>query len=71
MYEDIKDEHDPKEEYEFEEQAKSYLGDYESMKKKYQHLILKQSQVFIKSNVVINLIYSILSYFSNMHQHLS
>lgn len=56
MYEDIKDEHDPKEEYEFEEQAKSYLGDYESMKKKYQHLILKQSQVFIELNVIINLI---------------
>jgi hypothetical protein len=44
-YEEPKNEYDPKEEYEFEEKAKMYLASFEAMKKKYQHLLMKQSQV--------------------------
>jgi hypothetical protein len=45
MYEEIKDENDPKENYEFGEQAKLFLASFQAMKEKYQHLLLKQSQV--------------------------
>ncbi|KAG5672194.1 hypothetical protein PVAND_002344 [Polypedilum vanderplanki] len=44
MYEEIKDENDPKEDYEFSEQAKLFLASFQTMKEKYQHLLLKQSQ---------------------------
>lgn len=49
MYEEIKDENDPKEDYEFEEQSKLFLASFQAMKEKYQYLLLKQSQV-IKMN---------------------
>jgi hypothetical protein len=45
MYEEVKSEHDPKEEFEFEEQSKLFLASFEAMKLKYKHLLLKQSQV--------------------------
>lgn len=45
MYEEVKDENDPKEDYEFEEQSKLFLAGFQAMKEKYQHLLLKQSQV--------------------------
>lgn len=45
MYDEVKDEHDPKEEYEFEEQAKLFIDSYKAMQKKYQLLLIKQSQV--------------------------
>lgn len=45
MYEEIKDENDPKEDFEFEEQAKLYLASFQAMKEKYQRILLKQSLV--------------------------
>lgn len=45
MYDKIKEEHNPKEEYEFEEQAKVFLSSYGAMQNKYQQLLMKQSQV--------------------------
>ncbi|CRL08059.1 CLUMA_CG021027, isoform A [Clunio marinus] len=44
LYEEVKDEYDSKEEYEFEEQAKMFLNSYKEMQKKYKTLLLKQSQ---------------------------
>lgn len=44
-YDEVRNEHDPKEEFEFEEQAKMFLASYKEMQKKYQNLLLKQSQV--------------------------
>lgn len=46
MYEEIKDENDPKEEFEFGEQSKLFLASFQAMKEKYQHLLLRQSQVW-------------------------
>lgn len=70
LYNEIKDEHDPKEEYEFEEQAKIFIASYKAMQKKYQLLLVKQSQVrfdfFSPSN---NMLF--MKYFSNLHQHQS
>lgn len=45
LYDEAKDEHDPKEEYEFEEQAKMFIASYQAMQKKYQYLLMKQAQV--------------------------
>lgn len=45
MYDEIKNEHDPSEEHGFEEQAKMFIASYKVMQKKYQHLLMKQSQV--------------------------
>lgn len=45
MHEEIKCEKDPKEEYEIEEKAKLYLASFQAMKEKFQHLLMKQSQV--------------------------
>jgi hypothetical protein len=45
LYDEVKEEHDPKEEYEFEEQAKLFIDSYKAMQKKYQLLLIKQSQV--------------------------
>jgi uncharacterized protein YegL len=45
LYDKIKDEHNPKENFEFEEKAKVFLGSYGAMQNKYQQLLLKQSQV--------------------------
>lgn len=55
MYEEIKDENDPKEDYEFSEQAKLFLASFQAMKEKYQHLLLKQSQVSILNNRLMSL----------------
>lgn len=52
LYDEIKEEYDPKEEYEFEEQAKLFLGSFKVMQKKYQQLIIKQSQVKTTSNQI-------------------
>lgn len=51
LYNEIKDEHNPKEEYEFEEQAKIFISSYKAMQKKYQMLLIKQSQVSHSINV--------------------
>jgi hypothetical protein len=51
MYEEIKDENDPKEEYEFSEHAMLFLESFKTMKDKYQHLLLRQSQV--KSHTIL------------------
>lgn len=48
MHEEIKSEHDPKEEYEIEEKSKLYLASFQAMKEKFQHLLMKQSQVNLK-----------------------
>lgn len=45
LYGEVKDEHDPKEEYKFEEEAKMFIASYKAMQKKYQQLLMKQSQV--------------------------
>lgn len=45
LYDEVKNEHDPKEDYEFEKQAKMFLDSYDVMQKKYQSLLIKQSQV--------------------------
>jgi hypothetical protein len=45
LYDEIKSEYNPKEEFEFEEQAKLFIGSFKAMQKKYQHLLIKQSQV--------------------------
>jgi hypothetical protein len=45
LYDKVKDEHNPKDNFEFEEKAKIFLGSYGAMKNKYQQLLLKQSQV--------------------------
>ena len=53
MYDEIKNEYDPREEFEFEEQAKLFLGSFKAMQKKYQHLIIKQSQVNIQDKILL------------------
>jgi hypothetical protein len=53
LYDEVKDEHDPKEEYEFEEQAKLFIDSYKAMQKKYQLLLIKQSQV--RTNFLLKL----------------
>lgn len=45
MHEEIKDENDPKESYEIEEKSKLILASFQAMKEKFQHLLIKQSQV--------------------------
>lgn len=47
MYEEIKSEKDPKEEYEFEEKSKHILASFQVMKEKFQHLLIRQSQVSV------------------------
>ena len=45
MHEEIKDENDPKESFEIEEKSKLILASFQAMKEKFQHLLIKQSQV--------------------------
>lgn len=72
LYDEIKDEHDPKEEYEFEEQAKIFIASYKAMQKKYQMLIMNQSQVLFVNYLKISyLTINFISILSNMRQHLS
>jgi hypothetical protein len=49
MYEEVKSEVNPKEDYEFEEKSKHVLASFQVMKEKLQHLLIKQSQVSIKN----------------------
>lgn len=46
-YEDVKNEYEPKEEYELVERSKIFLASFDVMKKKFQYLLMKQAQVNI------------------------
>lgn len=51
MYEEVKDEKNPKEEHEIEEKSKLFLASFQAMKEKFQFLLMKQSQVRIDNEL--------------------
>lgn len=45
MYEEVKSEVNHKEDFEYEETSKHILASFQVMKEKFQHLLIRQSQV--------------------------
>lgn len=70
MYGEIKKEADPKEEYELEEKSKHILASFQVMKEKFQHLLIKQSQVSL-FKIFIKQYIDLISIYSNTHRRLN